>query len=166
MNNIQALASFLSLKEILPDNFEDNFDNFLKNIEEKAVNHVKKNRILTPGQEARIGYYLRAKALDEELTFFETGVTFVSIGINIENQVPGESSAIIVQNMREKGCRTIGEFLYITGPAGERIARHSDLTHLYEAEFHKIWKKQQNYRPSSYDDDLKKEILNFIFNRN
>jgi hypothetical protein len=165
MSYISALADILCRKEILPEIIEEKFDDFLKSVEEKAVTQIKRNRILPPGQEERIGYYLRAKALDEELSFLETGVAFLSLGINVENQIEGESSDIIIQNMREKGCRTVGEFLYITGPAGERIAKHSDLTHLYEAEFIKIWQKQSAYRPDAYDEDLKQEIFNFIFSR-
>ncbi|HRZ80709.1 MAG TPA: hypothetical protein P5044_11930, partial [bacterium] len=61
------------------------------------------------------------------------------------------------------GCRTVGEFLFFTGPAGERIVKHSDLTGLFRAELAKIWKKQASYNPSTYSNDIRERLSLLIF---
>lgn len=162
MQDLYSLIASLSDEGFLPE-FHSDLSKYIESTEKDAVIAVSKQRVLTIGQEARIGIYLRTKALDEELSFFETGVALLSIGIALEEQIEGESSEIITENMRQKGCRTIGEFLFITGPAGERIVKHSNLTGYYKIEFNKIWKKQISYRPLKYTDDLKNRIYGDLF---
>jgi hypothetical protein len=163
MENIPTVIQFLSEHGFLYEKQDLTLEEYISMTERKAVELILKNRVLTAGDEARIGFYIRAKALDEEISKFESGVAVLSIALSINSQIPGESSAIIAENMRSKGCRTVGEFLFFTGPAGERIVKHSDLTNLFKAELAKIWKKQASYNPSTYNEDLKERISGVIF---
>ncbi|HNW81474.1 MAG TPA: hypothetical protein PKG52_01165 [bacterium] len=163
MENLNSIIELLSNEGFIFAKGEMSIENYIEFIEKKAVDIILKNRVLTAGDESRIGFYIRAKALDEEISFFESGVAMMSIALSLKNQISGESSDIITENMRMKGCRTVGEFLFFTGPAGERIVRHSDLTGLFKAEFDKIWKKQSGYNPAKYTDKLKKNISTAIF---
>lgn len=163
MIDLLSVIDLLSTEVFLPQIKNSSVERYVESIEEKAVENVLKHRVLTVGDESRIGFYLRAKALDEELSFFETGVAILSIAIAIRDQIEGENSEIITENMRSKGCRTIGEFLFLTGPAGERIVKHSNLTGLYVAEFNKIWKKQFSYNNGKYSEERKRRILKAVF---
>lgn len=163
MDNLSAVINFLSSHDFLYEKQDVTPEEYIFETERKAVGFIRKNRVLTSGDEARIGFYIRAKALDEEISKFECGVAILSIAVSVNSQIPGESSAIVVENMRAKGCRTVGEFLFFTGPAGERIVKHSDLTGLFRAEFAKIWKKQASYNLSIYNDGLKNLISLLIF---
>lgn len=163
MDNLSALIKFLSDHGFLYEKQDIMLEEYISMTERKAVELILKNRVLTTGDEARIGFYIRAKALDEEISKFECGVAMLSIALSVSFQIPGESSAIIAENMRSKGCRTVGEFLFFTGPAGERIVKHSDLTNLFKAELSKIWKKQASYNQSTYNDGLKNTISALIF---
>ncbi len=163
MDNLSAIINFLSEHGFLYEKMELTLEEYISMTERKAVDLILKNRVLTAGDEARIGFYIRAKALDEEISKFECGVAVLSIALSVNSQIQGESSAIIAENMRSKGCRTVGEFLFFTGPAGERIVKHSDLTGLFRAELAKIWKKQASYNPSTYSNDIRERLSLLIF---
>lgn len=163
MENLNSIIELLSTEGFIFAKGDMPIENYIESIERKVIDIILKNRVLTSGDESRIGFYIRAKALDEEISFFESGVAMMSIALSLKNQISGESSDIITENMRMKGCRTVGEFLFFTGPAGERIVKHSDLTGLFEAELNKIWKKQATYNPAKYTEELKKKIFTAIF---
>ncbi len=114
-------------------------------------------------------YRLRKKGLDEKLSKFELGRVLYHLNqrrgfksslksgeAKDDNKIT-ESTDKLQEKMKEKNCRTLGEYLANKNPLEERLRGRYTLRAMYIHEFDLLWDKQKEFYPE-LSDEIKKII--------
>lgn len=116
-------------------------------------------------------YRLRAAALDEKLSRFALGRALYHLAqrrgflSNRKASKKDEDAGVVKAGIRElseemkrKGCRTLGEYFASLDPEQEKIRRRWTARQMYVDEFEQIWTEQ-----CKYYDDLTDESHRLVF---
>ncbi|MDR2697862.1 MAG: hypothetical protein LBB40_05240, partial [Holophagales bacterium] len=130
------------------------------------------------GDSSRLPYYLRAKALDRQLTPYELGRTLYHLaqrrGFKSNKRADARTDAeergkvkdgirLQREKLEVKGARTIGEMLSKEDPETDRIRARYNARDMIEHEFNTIWERQNKYHPNLLTEKLKGDIHERIF---
>ena len=135
-------------------------------------------------------YFLRSKALDEEISLLELGRALFHLnqrrGFKSNRKSGKDSDSGKIQKgitelqskIEETNSRTLGEFLRQIEASGRekeetnltdlllgeiRIRNRYTLRSMYEDEFEKIWESQTRFHPKTLTKELKEKIFDAIF---
>ena len=134
-------------------------------------------------------YSLRARALDEKLSIFAVGRSFLHLAVRrgflSNKKVSGAKKqdaskkggdeddegvvkgaiAELAAEMQATGARTIGEFFANLDPMkeGERIRKRYLGRKAIQAEFDAIWASQARFYPEIFSETLRRKVRNAIF---
>jgi len=146
----ESLQALLIDRDLLPDSQED-FDTLMQ---------------VNP-------YQLRAKGLNEQLSFYELGRVLYHINQRRgfkSNRKAGKSDgkvatalSVLQQQIDEQKYRSLGEYLASIEPREQRIRCRYTKRSMYEDEFELIWNKQSTFYSDSLNSELKREVQNIIF---
>lgn len=119
-------------------------------------------------------YELRKRGLDEKLTLYELGRALFHInqrrgfksnrktGKAKEDNIIAKEAGELQQEIKEAGCRTLGEYFAKVNPEENRIRGHYTFRSMYEEEFDLLWKKQSEHYPEILTEELKKKVKDEI----
>ncbi|MFO0284593.1 MAG: type II CRISPR RNA-guided endonuclease Cas9 [Acidobacteriota bacterium] len=122
-------------------------------------------------------YYLRAKALDEELSLMELGRALYHLAQRrgfqsnrkagpAKDEKPGEVQKgidEISQAMQADGSRTLGEYFSRLDPAVRRIRSRWTDRKMYRQEFEAIWRTQEKFHVGELSEERRSLIEAAIF---
>lgn len=122
-----------------------------------------------------VPYYLRARALDHQLSKEEIARVFYHLSqrrgflsnrkSNIKENI-GEVKTSITELHKEivdKQCRTLGELYSKTIPYQHRIRDRYTARDMYTEEFDKIFSKQKEFYPGVFTEEFHKQIYSALF---
>ncbi|MGH9816470.1 MAG: type II CRISPR RNA-guided endonuclease Cas9 [Candidatus Acidiferrales bacterium] len=125
-------------------------------------------------------YFLRARALDEQLEPFELGRALYHLGQRRgflsnrrekskspeEEKEKGkvyEGIGALEQDISKTGARTLGEYFSRIDPTEQRIRQRYTHRSMFQQEFESIWKAQAEHHPQVLSTQLKKEMHQLLF---
>ncbi len=122
-------------------------------------------------------YALRTKALDERMELYELGRALYHLGqrrgfksnrktdSDKEDGKVYDSISNIDKEIKDKQCRTLGEYLYSLDPHQERIRGRYTARRHYEQEFERIWNAQLPHHQKQLNVNNRKRIYEAIFDQ-
>ena len=122
-----------------------------------------------------VQYFLRSRALDFKLDKFELGRAIYHLNQRRgflsnrktqakENEgVVKKDISVLWREIKESGCRTLGEYLSKLDPEEQRVRARYTHRQMFVDEFNAIWDAQRELGHSQLTDDLKKDIERTIF---
>lgn len=150
---------------------------FIERIDRETVTKYI-NQIKDPTQFVHvIPYYLRARALDHQLSIEELGRVFYHLAQRrgfLSNRKGNKKEDIGVvkkgiselhQEIKNTQSRTLGEYLSHVDPSIKRIRDRYTGRDMYVEEFISIFEKQKQFYPDIMTDSFKKELYLSLFHQ-
>ncbi|MEO0288088.1 MAG: type II CRISPR RNA-guided endonuclease Cas9 [candidate division WOR-3 bacterium] len=159
-------------------------NNFFDDQKDKIFDSFERNEFLSKLDKEMLNpYILRKKGLDEKLELKELARIFYHIAqhrgfkttkrelakIEEGGEKKKESGVIqseinsLAEQIKQSGCRTLGEYFSMLFEKGERIRGKHTSRKMYEEEFEQIFKKQKEFYPEILTDEFKKKLYKLIF---